>query len=66
MVDKVKTSSYRHMADRRLLKLYVGSCLYANESNSMLSAEGFLQAEELAKRGYRVNDLEDLQKRLEK
>ena len=56
---------YRRMSDRKLLKLYVASCEKAH-GDALLSADGFLQADELESRGYKVHDLQDLKKRLEK
>ena len=53
------------MSDRKLLKLYVASCEKAH-GDALLSADGFLQADELESRGYKVHDLQDLKKRLEK
>jgi hypothetical protein len=66
VLDTKTLHPYQRMADRKLLKLYVAACEYAAETNTVLSAEGSHQADELKERGYNVEDLSDLKSRLQK
>ena len=60
------THAYQRMTDRKLLGYYVASCEAASMTGEPLSAEGHLQADELAARGYDMSNLAELKSRLEK
>jgi len=66
MVDSTTLRPYKKFPDRKLLQLFIASKEYAVATNSTLTSEGFMQADELAYRRYDVADIEDLRRRLEK
>ena len=66
VLDTKMAHPYQRMADRKLLKFYVAACEDAAETNTALSSEGSLQADELEARGYNIDDLADLKQRLQK
>jgi len=57
---------YQRFPDRKLLKLFVDSKEYALTTGESLTSEGLMQADELLCRHYKVSDIDDLRRRLEK